>query len=54
VVQPCDFQCYCSVIRGCIGHWLPWALRPGWQPRTSHSHAKLASPFNYPPSLGPA
>lgn len=30
VTQPCDFQRRCSVIRGCIGHWLPWALRPGW------------------------
>lgn len=30
VVQPCDFQRRCSVIRGCVGHWLPWALRPGW------------------------
>lgn len=30
VAQPCDFQRRCSVIRGCVGHWLPGALRPGW------------------------
>jgi CheY-like chemotaxis protein len=28
VVEPCDFQRYCAVMRGCVGHWLPWALRP--------------------------
>jgi CheY-like chemotaxis protein len=46
VVQPCDFQRHCSVLRGCISHWLPWALRPGWQPR-NHAHLRAVRyPFN--------
>ena len=46
ITQPCDFQRYCSVIRGCIRHWLPWALRPpsGAIPLTDsiapHSHSR--------------
>jgi CheY-like chemotaxis protein len=36
IVQPCDFQRRCLVMRGCVGHWLPWALRPGWHVTTSH------------------
>ncbi|MBM0105592.1 hypothetical protein JM946_12570 [Steroidobacter sp. S1-65] len=28
LTEPCDFQRYCAVLRGCVGHWLPWALPP--------------------------
>jgi CheY-like chemotaxis protein len=31
VLQPCNFERHCSLMRGCVGHWLPWALRPGQQ-----------------------
>lgn len=53
VLQPCDFQRYCSLLRGCVGHWLPWALRPGWQP-TGHHWSRTTIPaldiLDIPPS----
>jgi len=40
ISQPCDFQRRCSVVRGCVGHWLPWALRPGWHLTMSDRRSK--------------
>jgi CheY-like chemotaxis protein len=50
VLQPCDFQRYCAVIRGCIRHWLPWALRPasGAVPLTDPTGPRFRSRSNDP------
>ena len=45
LVEPCDFRRYCAVIEGCVGRWLPWALRPGGLPRhRPHRELKALQP----------
>lgn len=45
---PCDFQRYCGVIEGCVGRWLPWALRPA---STLHRRPGLRYNPLHPPAL---
>lgn len=50
LTEPCDFQRYCAVLRGCVGHWLPRALRPVQEaPLNSNSNSN-----RWTPRLAPA